>query len=277
MKTLGIGIRSLTAVARGPRRSAKEHDHCLRLGAECTKASAAASGRRKTSLDIPSYRTFTVTGIGCEPGLYSGSQTLLMARTTSCRTSFHRLYPHSDGTSDTFTAWTDGVTTPLRVVDRPSAAANYYAQFKTQYQISGSVTPALTGEIGGTGYYDRGAIATLTGKATGPGCKFSKWLSHAINPQFATNLITVTGPETAQAQFACTATVSIAPEYWRTPTFDTSGAVAPVVATAVSYGDSVKLVARVTAPRGFSGSLVIKVDGVNITGAMPVSGAADAL
>jgi hypothetical protein len=29
----------------------------LRLGAECTKASAAASGRRKMSLDIPSYRT----------------------------------------------------------------------------------------------------------------------------------------------------------------------------------------------------------------------------
>jgi hypothetical protein len=35
----------------------QERDHCLRLGAECTKASAAASGRRKMSLNIPSYRT----------------------------------------------------------------------------------------------------------------------------------------------------------------------------------------------------------------------------
>jgi hypothetical protein len=29
----------------------------LGLGAECTKASAASSGRRKMSLDIPFYRT----------------------------------------------------------------------------------------------------------------------------------------------------------------------------------------------------------------------------
>jgi hypothetical protein len=35
----------------------RQPDHCLSLGAECTKASAAASGRRKMSLDIPSYRT----------------------------------------------------------------------------------------------------------------------------------------------------------------------------------------------------------------------------
>src|SRR5688572_20014842 len=57
MKKRGIGIWSLAAVARVPRRSAKERDDCLRFGAECTKASAAASGRGKMYLDIPSYRT----------------------------------------------------------------------------------------------------------------------------------------------------------------------------------------------------------------------------
>src|ERR1700674_2014948 len=57
MKPLGIGIRSLAAVARDPRRPTSERERCLGLGAECTKASPAASGRRKMSLDIPSYRT----------------------------------------------------------------------------------------------------------------------------------------------------------------------------------------------------------------------------
>src|ERR1700680_3020141 len=57
MKPLGIGIRSRAAVARGQRRSTPEYERCLGLGAECTKASAAASGRRRMSLDIPSYRT----------------------------------------------------------------------------------------------------------------------------------------------------------------------------------------------------------------------------
>ena len=57
MKPPEIGIRSLAAVARDPRRSTSEYERCLGLGAECTKASAAASGRRSMSLDIPSYRT----------------------------------------------------------------------------------------------------------------------------------------------------------------------------------------------------------------------------
>src|SRR5258708_6801030 len=57
MKLQGVGIRSLAAVARDPRQSTSEREHCLGLGTECTKASAAASGRRKMSLDIPFYRT----------------------------------------------------------------------------------------------------------------------------------------------------------------------------------------------------------------------------
>ena len=62
MKPQGIEIRSLAAVARGPRRSTSERERCLGLGAECSKASATPSGRRKMSLDIPSYRTS-----GCRP------------------------------------------------------------------------------------------------------------------------------------------------------------------------------------------------------------------
>src|SRR5580704_8832948 len=57
MKPQGIEIRCLAAVPRGPRRSTSERERCLGLGAECTKASAASSGRRKMSLDIPFYRT----------------------------------------------------------------------------------------------------------------------------------------------------------------------------------------------------------------------------
>src|SRR5260370_5028188 len=58
MNLQGVGTRSLAAVARDPRQSTSEREHCLGLGTECTKASAAASGRRKMSLDIPFYRTF---------------------------------------------------------------------------------------------------------------------------------------------------------------------------------------------------------------------------
>src|SRR6266849_9001121 len=63
MKLQGIGIRSLAAVARDPRRSTSERERCLGLGTECTKTSAAASGRRKMSLDIPFYRTSVCRGV----------------------------------------------------------------------------------------------------------------------------------------------------------------------------------------------------------------------
>src|SRR5580700_1399917 len=57
MKPQGIEIRCLAAVPRGPFYRTSERERCLGLGAECTKASAASSGRRKMSLDIPFYRT----------------------------------------------------------------------------------------------------------------------------------------------------------------------------------------------------------------------------
>src|ERR1700674_914405 len=75
MKPQGIGIRSLAAVARDPRRSTSEHERCLGLGAKCTKASAAASRRRKMSLDIPSYRTSDCRPYGRN---WKGSAVLLL-------------------------------------------------------------------------------------------------------------------------------------------------------------------------------------------------------
>src|SRR5450755_4730299 len=56
-ETAGNRNQSLAAVALDPRRSTSDRERCLGWGAECTKASAAASWRRRMSLDIPSYRT----------------------------------------------------------------------------------------------------------------------------------------------------------------------------------------------------------------------------
>src|SRR5437879_549073 len=81
MKLQGIGIRSLAAVARDPRRSTSERERCLGwLGTECTKASAAASGRRKMSLDIPFYRT---PGIQHSSSLSGSFPPLDLAKTQS--------------------------------------------------------------------------------------------------------------------------------------------------------------------------------------------------
>src|SRR5713226_5439177 len=81
MKLQGIGIRSLAAVARDPRRSTSERERCLGLGAECTKASAAASGRRKMSLDIPFYRTSEKRSqpVARPPGLAAGRYSAIPA------------------------------------------------------------------------------------------------------------------------------------------------------------------------------------------------------
>ena len=152
-----------------------------------------------TIASAPAGLGFSVTGLGCQPGNYTGGTTLQWQTTASCIVTFASPQSGGAGTQYVFSAWADGGTSNPRTIATPASAATYTANFNTQYLLTTVVSPTLGGTVSGGGYYNAGATATVGATpAAGYGFNgFSGALTGKITPQ---NL-TINAPTAVTANF----------------------------------------------------------------------------
>ncbi|HLJ44398.1 MAG TPA: FG-GAP-like repeat-containing protein, partial [Bryobacteraceae bacterium] len=107
------------------------------------------------------------------------------------------------GTQYVFTNWNDGLGTASRTITVGSAAATYTANFKTQYQLTISASPASGGSVSppSGGFYDANTAVPITATAAS-GYLFASWTGAVANAGSASTTVTMNQPQTVVANFA---------------------------------------------------------------------------
>ncbi|HLJ47454.1 MAG TPA: FG-GAP-like repeat-containing protein, partial [Bryobacteraceae bacterium] len=107
------------------------------------------------------------------------------------------------GTQYVFTNWNDGVGTASRTITVGSTAATYTANFKTQYQLTISASPASGGSVSppSGGFYDANIAVPITATAAS-GYFFANWTGTVGNTGSASTTVTMNQPQTVVANFA---------------------------------------------------------------------------
>ncbi|HLK20429.1 MAG TPA: hypothetical protein VKT81_15845, partial [Bryobacteraceae bacterium] len=103
------------------------------------------------------------------------------------------------GTQYTFTNWLDGSLANPRTFVIPSIDVNYIGNFKTQYQLTTSVSPAAGGSITAGGFFDPETQVSISA-VPAAGYVFSGFsgdLTGTANPQS----VTLSAPRTVTANF----------------------------------------------------------------------------
>lgn len=96
------------------------------------------------------------------------------------------------GIREVFTAWSDS-NLSVRTIVAPQGSATYTANYKTQYQLNASVTPAGCGSVtlnpaGSNSYFDVGQSVALTATPIGP-CYFTGFSGATTTSQPTTNVV----------------------------------------------------------------------------------------
>jgi hypothetical protein len=105
----------------------------------------------------------------------------------------------SAGQQFAFSGWSDGAAANPRQIVAGAAATAYTGNFTAQYLLTATVSPSSGGVVTGGGWYNAGAVATVSAAASG-GYEFSGF-SGAISAQSSPQTVTVTGPMSVTAGF----------------------------------------------------------------------------
>lgn len=174
---------------------------------------------------------FSVSGYGCSPGSYSAPQSFDWAKGATCTVAFLPLQSLTVGTQFIFVGWQDAAIPVLpaslacqfdptgslcssfggpcaalrncatRAFPAPANPTSYVARFRTQYLLTTATNPRAGGSVSGGGWYDPGALATLTASPAS-GYLLAGWTAPAPVPASANPIvIAVAGPETVTANF----------------------------------------------------------------------------
>jgi hypothetical protein len=227
-----------------------------RLGLDAGSVGIFRSGTSTpvTISSNPAGRSFTVSGLGCEPGTYAAGTILNWMRGSYCTVTFASPQNGVSGTRYVFASWADGSTSATRTFTVPGTATTYTAGFTTQYRLSTSVVPLGAGTVAGGGYYNAGTAATVSVTSVKDGYRFLRWTGPVAAPISATTTVAMTGPQSVAANFQIRTTTSVSP---------VSG----------FYGHIVTLTARIGPFGVFTGMLQFQVAGANVGSPIAVTGA----
>jgi hypothetical protein len=103
------------------------------------------------------------------------------------------------GTTNTFTGWSTGATTPQITIPAPATGTAFSANFSTQYQLTTAVNPAGGGTITAPGLFASGTVVTLQATAA-TGYSFVQFSGDAKGPANPQSL-TMDGPKNVVANF----------------------------------------------------------------------------
>jgi hypothetical protein len=140
----------------------------------------------------------TVDG-NLNPNPYSTPVTFTWQQGSDHTVSFAGTIAGAAGVQYVFQAWADGGAIS-RTIHVGSASATYTANFKTQYYLNASPSPALGGSVTGSGWYDAGSSAQLQATAAA-GFQFSSFSSDFSSAQNPAS-VTMNGPKNVVANFA---------------------------------------------------------------------------
>lgn len=116
-------------------------------------------------------------------------------------------------TQYTFASWTDGVTSPTRMIAVSlGGVTSYTANFNTSYLLTTAANPSGAGTVSpasGT-YYPSGTTVNLSATPKS-GYAFSNWTGNVANASSASTTITMSGPQSVTANFLVPQTVAISP------------------------------------------------------------------
>ncbi len=152
----------------------------------------------------PANLGFTMDG---GPTVYTAPHTFQFAPTTTHTVNWTPVQDTEPGTQYTFTNWLDGSLANPRTFVIPSVDVNYIGNFKTQYQLTTSVSPAGGGSITAGGFFDPAAQVSISAAAAA-GYAFSGFsgdLSGMTNPQS----VTLSVPRSVTANFTPLVPVSL--------------------------------------------------------------------
>jgi hypothetical protein len=163
-------------------------------------ASCSTSVQLVAGSDVSSI-PFAVTGPGCAPGLYSGTQTLFVKPYSMCKNQHHARTINGDNTAWRFGNWPDRGTTRERTIAITDASAYWVAKMQQQYRLSTSIRPAGSGSVTGGGWHDSGTAATVAVSSVSAGYKFLNWSGPVAAPASAATTVPMSGPQSVRRAF----------------------------------------------------------------------------
>ncbi len=133
------------------------------------------------------------------PTVYTAPHTFQFAPASTHTVNWTAVQDPTPGKQYTFTNWLDGSVANPRTFVIPSVDVNYIGNFKTQYQLTTSVSPAGAGSIIAGGFFDpQTQVAISASPAAGyVFTGFSGDLSSASTPQS----VVLSGPRSVTANF----------------------------------------------------------------------------
>ena len=152
----------------------------------------------------PAGLGFTIDG---GPTVYTAPHSFQFAPATTHAVNWTPVQDTAPGTQYTFTNWLDGSLANPRTFVIPSVDVNYIGNFKTQYQLTTSVSPTGGGSITAGGFFDPATQVSISA-APAAGYAFSGFsgdLSGTANPQS----VTLSIPRTVTANFTPFVPVSL--------------------------------------------------------------------
>jgi len=141
------------------------------------------------------------------PTVYTAPHTFQFAPTTTHTVNWTPVQDTAPGTQYTFTNWLDGSLANPRTFVIPSVDVNFIGNFKTQYQLTTSVSPTGGGSITAGGFFDPQTQVSISA-APAAGFVFSGFsgdLSGTANPQS----VTLSVPRNVTANFTPLVPVSL--------------------------------------------------------------------
>lgn len=205
---------------------------------------------RVTIDSSPSGQSFSLAGARCPAGSYVSPRSLAWQPSYSCTVTFNSPSP-APGTRLVVAGSADGSAS--LTINTPAVDTTYTAVLKTQYQLTGISSPAGSGSIAGTGYYNAGSAASIVATPAA-GYLFSNWAGPVASPSSASTTVLMNAPVTLTANFQVISHTGVG---------NVSG----------QYSDRVTLNAVVGPPgAAFTGAIQFQVNGSNAGPAIPITG-----
>jgi hypothetical protein len=222
--------------------------------------------------------SFTITGAGCSQSTYQGSTILLWKPGARCTVSFLSTQLSGE-TRYVFKNWHDGSTANPRTFTAAPGIGTLNLNFSTEHRVTVVTAPPGNGTVQMSPnyadfYYPASSVVALTPSAP-PGYAFTNWSGSAAGTA-SPLLLTVNGPATVAANFACAYQLS----QLDFPLSDAAQAVSITVSTAAgcSWSASTPLPWAALSAAGFTGPATVNVQvsangsGTSRSGSITIAG-----
>ena len=159
-------------------------------------APAAAPPASLTIQTTPSGLQFSLDG----GPLQTSPQTVSLVTGSTHTIAIAATQPGGPGTQYSFVSWNDNG--PASHTFSVTGTGTLAATFKTQYQLTVSISPPGSGTVSPTsgGYYDSGAAVPLQAVAAS-GFVFGSWTGKVANSSLASTTVNMTSPQSVAAAF----------------------------------------------------------------------------